>query len=260
MNATQAGAIQKAPAKFVERFIDAGGERVRVLQAGQGLPLLVLAEAGAAPGIADELLARTNHVIFTFVPGGTPRHAAATLAAVLTALGFDEVAVSASSLTAPAALWLAIDFAARVRTLVLESPLAFTPHVPAVAGRSADDWQKTFNAHPERKLAPTPPDAAVFAQRAKMRIDAAQDAVFLQKLAAVDAPVLALFGTRDTLAPVELGRFYKTLFPNAWFLMVYDAAHDIGGDRPEAFAEAVGDFLRRGAQFTVSDRSSRLNR
>jgi pimeloyl-ACP methyl ester carboxylesterase len=72
--------------------------------------------------------------------------------------------------------------------------------------------------------------------------------------------VLVLFGTQDTLAPVEYGRFYKTLLPNAWFLMVYDAAHDISGDRPEAYAEAVGDFLRRGAQFTVSDRSSRLNR
>ena len=119
---------------------------------------------------------------------------------------------------------------------------------------------KAFNAHPERKLAPTTPDAAAFAQRAKIRIDAAQDAAFAQKLAACDAPVLALFGTRDTLAPVELGRFYKTLLPNAWFLMVYDAAHDIGGDRPEAFAEAVGDFLRRGAQFAISDRSSRLNR
>jgi pimeloyl-ACP methyl ester carboxylesterase len=260
MSATQARGTQEAPAKFAERFVDAGGERVRVLQAGQGQPLLVLAEAGVAPAIADELLAQTNHVIFTFVPGGTPRQAAASLAGALTALGFDQVAVLASSLTAPAALWLAIDFPARVRAMVLESPLAFTPHVPAVAGRSADEWQKAFNALPERKRAATMPDAAAFAQRAKMRVDAAQDEAFTQKLVVCDAPVLALFGTRDKLAAVELGRFYKTLFPNAWFLMVYDAAHDIGGDRPEAFAEAVSDFLRRGAQFAISDRSSRLNR
>ncbi len=258
MSATQAGAAQEG--LFIERFVDAGGERVRVLRAGQGHPLLVLAEAGAAPAIADELLAETNNVIFTFVPRGTPRQAAATLAATLTALGFEQVAVLASSLAAPAALWLAIDFPARVRAMVLESPLAFAPHVLAIAGSSADEWQKAFNAHPERKVTATTPDAAAFAQRANMRVDAAQDQVFTQKLAAFDAPVLALFGTRDKLAPVELGRFYKTLFANAWFLMVYDAAHDISGDRPEAFAQAVGDFLQRGAQFTISDRSTRLNR
>lgn len=265
MSATRAGAMpvgptQEAPAPFVERFVDAGGERVRVLQAGQGQPLLVLAEAGAAPGIPDELWTQTNHVIFAFLPSGTPRQAAATLAAALTVLGFDQVALLASSLTAPAALWLAIDFPTRVRAMVLESPVAFTSHVPAVAGRSAEEWRSTFNAHPERKLAQTTPDAAAFAQRTKIRIDAAQDAAFTQKLAAFDAPVLALFGTRDRLAPVELGRFYKTLFPNAWFLMVYDAAHDIGGDRPEAFSAAVGDFLQRGAQFAISDRTTRLNR
>jgi pimeloyl-ACP methyl ester carboxylesterase len=264
MNATQAGAtpvgaIRESPPQFVERFVDAGGERVRVLQAGQGQPLLVLAEAGAAPAIADELLAQTNHVIFAFVPGA-PRQAAGTLAAALAALGFDQVAVLASSLTAPAALWLAIECPARVRALVLESPLAFAPHLPTVAGRSADEWQTAFNIHSDRKRAATTPDAATFAQRAKTRIDGAQDQAFTQKLAAFDAPVLTLFGTRDKLAPVELGRFYKTLFPSAWFLMVYDAAHDISGDRPEAFAEAVGDFLQRGAQFAISDRSTRLNR
>jgi len=260
MSATQATATREAPAKFVERFVDVGGERVRILQAGQGQPLIVLAEAGAAPAIAYELLAQTNHVIFAFLSGSIPRQAAATLAAALTVLGFDQVAVLASTLTGPAALWLAIDFPARVRALVLESPLAFTSHVPTVAGLSVAEWQKAFNAHSERKLAETTPDAAAFAQRAKTRVDATQDQVFTQKLAAFDAPVLTLFGTRDTLTPVELGRFYKTLFPNAWFLMVYDAAHDISGDRPEAFADAVGDFLQRGAQFAISERTTRLNR
>lgn len=250
-----------APTTFDERFVDANGERVQIFETGQDQPLLVLAEAGATPAGAESLLAATNRVIFTLMPNGTPRQAGATLAAALAALGLHETAVLASSLTAPAALWLAIECPERIRSIVLESPLAFSAHArAAAAARSVDAWRRAFNAHPERKPAGTMPDAAGFAARAKTRIEAAQDETFAQRLAALEAPVLTLFGTRDPLTPVELGRFYKTLLPNAWFLMVYDAAHDIRGDRPEAFAEAVGDFLRRGAQFTVSDRSSRLNR
>jgi hypothetical protein len=41
--------------------------------------------------------------------------------------------------------------------------------------------------------------------------------------------------------------------------MVYAAGHDIASDRPEAFADLVGDFLRRGARFAISDRSTQIN-
>ena len=247
--------------EFVERFIDADDERLRILDAGSGAPLIVLAdEMAAEPGLAESILAEASRVIVVGVPAGSPRHAGATLATAIEALGVAQPAVLASSLAAPVALWLAIDHPERVRSLVLESPLAFSAHVPSLAGSAADEWRRAFNAHPERKSGSSLADPAVFATYARQRLGPTQDATFFATLTAFDPPVLTLFGTRDPLAGVELGRFYKTLFPNAWFVMVYDAAHDIRGDRPEAFADAVGDFLRRGAQFAVGERSSRLHR
>lgn len=245
---------------FVERLIDAGGERMRVREAGQGEPLLVLCDdAGAEPGIAESILAKARRVIMVELPG-PPRHAGAALAAVIAALQYEQVALLASSLTTPAALWLAIEFPERIQSIVLESPLAFSTHVPSLGGRSEEAFKRGLNAHPDRKVVLRAVHAAAFATRARQWIGPTQDQTFAEKLAAFDSPVLTLFGTRDTLTPVELGRFYKTLVPNCWFVMIYDAAHDIRGDRPEAFAEVVGDFLRRGAQFAIGERSSRLNR
>jgi hypothetical protein len=40
---------------------------------------------------------------------------------------------------------------------------------------------------------------------------------------------------------------------------VHDAAHDIQGDRAEAFADVVGDFLRRGMAFLVPDQDTLIN-
>jgi pimeloyl-ACP methyl ester carboxylesterase len=71
-------------------------------------------------------------------------------------------------------------------------------------------------------------------------------------------PVLVLYGTADAHA-TDLGRGYKALLPNGWFMMVYAAGRDIARDRPEAYAELVGDFLNRGVRFTISEQSSRIN-
>jgi pimeloyl-ACP methyl ester carboxylesterase len=72
-------------------------------------------------------------------------------------------------------------------------------------------------------------------------------------------PVLVLYGTEDRTASPDLGRGYKALLPNGWFVMVYAAGHDIAHDRPEAYADLVGDFLTRGVRFTISEQSSRIN-
>jgi pimeloyl-ACP methyl ester carboxylesterase len=71
-------------------------------------------------------------------------------------------------------------------------------------------------------------------------------------------PVLVLFGTEDRLIPPEMGRAYKQLLPNCQLLYVYDAGHAVAADRPEAFAEAVSDFLDRHEQYVVSQRTSVL--
>ena len=49
-----------------------------------------------------------------------------------------------------------------------------------------------------------------------------------------------------------MGRIYKELLPNAHLMFVYDAGHALMVERPEAFAEAVADFLERTDAFVIS--------
>ena len=74
----------------------------------------------------------------------------------------------------------------------------------------------------------------------------------------LDVPTLVLFGTEDRLTPPELGRRYRELLPRCHFMIVYDAAHAIYADRPEAFAAIVGDFLEHRDQFVVRRESGLL--
>ena len=65
-------------------------------------------------------------------------------------------------------------------------------------------------------------------------------------------PVLVLFGTHDRVIPPEQGRHYKALLPNCHLVFVYDAGHAIGAERPEAFVDAVADFLERREAFVIN--------
>ena len=74
----------------------------------------------------------------------------------------------------------------------------------------------------------------------------------------VQAPALVLLGTRDADAPAGLGARYKALLPNCHLVLVYDAGRDIAADRPEAFADVVGDFLERREAFVINQTATRL--
>jgi pimeloyl-ACP methyl ester carboxylesterase len=73
-----------------------------------------------------------------------------------------------------------------------------------------------------------------------------------RRLPEVKTPTLVLFGTADGQAAQDTGRVYTGLIPNSHLVFVYDAAHAIGRDRPEAFAEVVADFLERHEAFIIS--------
>jgi len=49
-----------------------------------------------------------------------------------------------------------------------------------------------------------------------------------------------------------MARLYKELMPNCHLVLVYDAGHAMDAERPEAFAEVVGDFLERHEAFLIS--------
>src|SRR5262249_56094616 len=66
------------------------------------------------------------------------------------------------------------------------------------------------------------------------------------------ARALVVLGTRDTEAAQSAGRGWVDRIPGSHLVYVYDAGHAVSEDRPEAFAEVVGDFLERHDAFVIS--------
>jgi len=90
-------------------------------------------------------------------------------------------------------------------------------------------------------------------------IGPSRDPALDSRLSGLELPVLALFGTRDRIAPTALARHYREVLPNGHIVMVYDAAHDIDTERPEATAEVVADFVANHERFLVTRTSGMLH-
>ncbi|MDE3074598.1 MAG: hypothetical protein KGJ86_04145, partial [Chloroflexota bacterium] len=118
-------------------------------------------------------------------------------------------------------------------------------------------------AHPERLRAEPELDRAVVAkQQALVRrvIGPARDEELEDLMADLHVPVLVVFGTEDRLMPPEMGRLYREKLPNCHFVLLYDAAHEVDADRPEAFVSLVSDFFERREGFIVKRESGLLHR
>lgn len=88
----------------------------------------------------------------------------------------------------------------------------------------------------------------------------AADEALVGRLSALKAPLLTIFGTKDTAAPPECGRHYRERSARANVVFVYDAGAAMGDERPEAVAELAIDFLKRGDAFLVRQTSDLLYR
>jgi pimeloyl-ACP methyl ester carboxylesterase len=85
------------------------------------------------------------------------------------------------------------------------------------------------------------------------------DEALVERMRSCTVRTLVVLGEFDGVIPVENGRTYRCFVSNCSFQIVHDAAHDIQGDRPEAFADLVGDFLRRGMAFLVPNKDTLIN-
>jgi pimeloyl-ACP methyl ester carboxylesterase len=103
--------------------------------------------------------------------------------------------------------------------------------------------------HPERVISLT------LETPAEVRLDEE----LLARLRAVTTRTLILVGDSDDTIDPTNGPILRGAMPNAVLLYVYNAAHDVQGDRPEAFADVVGDFVRRGMHFLVNDADGLIN-
>lgn len=251
---------------FAEGRIEADGFAIRYLEAGEGPVLCCFHGAGGLQlSRSHELLAETHRVVAFELPGfgaspvndrsGSLRELAGTMGRAIGALGVTSTRLWGTSFGAKLALWLAVDAPGLLEALVLASPAAIREDRPLPEGPAL---LRALYAHPERLPAEPPLAPEVAAKQRALAgrlIGPARDADLEAAMGSLEVPTLVLFGTEDQMTPPELGRHYRALLPHSQLVFVYDAAHAVDRDRPEAFAATVADFLARRDQFVVREES-----
>jgi pimeloyl-ACP methyl ester carboxylesterase len=212
---------------FREGYVEADASRIRYMEAGRGTPLVHLHGAGG-PRLtpAHDLLSRQYRVVLFEMPG------------------FGQSPENTRTRTMPE---LAATMALAIKNLGID---AFNLMGTSFGGQTAL-WLAL--REPERVL------ALVLEAPAAIRQEDAQSDLE-SRLPGLATPTLVLFGTLDTVIVPATGRVYKALIPNCHLVFVYDAAHAISTDRPEAFTEVVGDFLERHEAFVISRTETVIHR
>jgi pimeloyl-ACP methyl ester carboxylesterase len=259
-------------AAFTEGSVEADGFTLCYWEAGRGDPLLVLHGAGGVELTpAHALLAADRRLLALEMPGfgdvpndrtTTLDEMAATADAFATALGLETYDLMGTSFGGAVALHLAVARPDRVRSLVLESPAQFRVGGVSPVALTPEQLLRAFRTHPEREPAFAPPDPSYLGRVMPMvgaLLGEPDDEAFAARMRECEVRTLLLFGTDEGLFPVENARRYRQLLSNSSLIFVHDAAHQIAHDRPEAFADVVGDFLRRGMAFLVPDADTLVN-
>jgi pimeloyl-ACP methyl ester carboxylesterase len=256
---------------FAESFVEADGFRIRYLHAGDGAPLVYFHGGGGlhvSPAL--ELLAQRFRVLAFQLPGfgdsdenlrtQSLEELAETMTAAVAAAGPERYALAGTSFGGATAIRLALAHQDLLECLVLEAPSAFRQPDFDPMQLTPEQLERALFARPENRPALDPPEV-IAKQRALLGrlMGPAHDAELEERLAELTLPVLVLFGTKDGLISPAMGRLYRERLVNCNLVYVYDAAHEMQYDRPQAFADVVGDFVVRQEAFVVNDRSGVIN-
>lgn len=257
---------------FTEKSVESGGFTIRYWEAGEGDVLVYLHGAGGHQArFALDYLAASVRVIAIEMPGwGTQDNdvadfdgLASQIAQIVTALGIDTFHLMGTSLGGACAMHVAIVYPERVTSLILDAPAKFREASANPATLTPEQFVKAFRAHPERAPHMAPPDPSsmgrIWPMVERLMQDGSVDVDFAARLSACPTRTLILFGHSDGLINPINGRTIKRLMKNSTLQYIYDAAHDAQGDRPEAFADIAGDFLRRGMGFMINEQDGQLN-
>jgi pimeloyl-ACP methyl ester carboxylesterase len=262
----------RAPgAPFAQRTVQAAGFDVTYYEAGDGPAVLYLPGAGGPKHtFALDALAQRFRVLMIEYPGwgAQPNDVADfdgladQVGQIATALGLDRFHLMGTSLGGACALHFVTRYPERVESLVLESPAKLRDSSADPATLAPDAFVRAFRAHPEREPHMSPPDpefmARVWPTVMRLMGDGTDDGIGA-RLEQVPTRALILFGRNDGIINPINGRTLRRLLRNSSLQYVYDAAHDIQCDRPEAFADIVGDFLHRGMRFLINDQDGLIN-
>ena len=274
--------LDLAGVPFTQRWIDAGGIRTRVIEAGTGDPLILLhGTGGHAEAYSRNLAAHAErfHVIavdllahgYTDAPGRPceiPDYVA-HLGAVLDALELDWAHLSGESLGGWVAAWFASEHPERVGRLLLNTPggatadetvlerlrgltreAMLTPTAETVRRRL--EW---LMAHPETVT----PELVAIRQAIYDRPvfqDAIDDRLVLleldtrrrnlltgERLARIGAPTLVLWTTHDPMADVPVGEWFAQAIPDARLVVMRDCGHWPQFEQPDTFNDISLAFL-----------------
>jgi pimeloyl-ACP methyl ester carboxylesterase len=260
---------------FTQRAVEADGFTIRYFEAGDGETLVVLHGAGGPRfSLALDDLASRRRVILVEMPGfgdqANERHQtlaelAETVAEAIAAIGPQTYHLLGTSFGGAVALHLALAHPDRVQSMVLEGPAAFrVGATPPDPNAPPQEMLRRFRRHPDRVPAFEPPDPQAMARTWPL-VDRllASTPEFDEQLAAClpgcAVRTLVVFGDEDGVIPPANGRTFRQLMPNCSYVLVHQAAHDVQGDRAEAFSELVGEFLDRGWNFLLPERPTLLN-
>jgi pimeloyl-ACP methyl ester carboxylesterase len=254
---------------FKERTVRADGFSIRVAEAGKG-DVVIAIHGGGGMRIsgAHELLAKKYRVVAFEIPGfgkspandksASLQSLARTMNAAIAALGIKKYSLMGNSFGAKLAAWMAVEAPEKVSTLVMVAPATIRLDRDIPVARTPEERMALFHAHPETQPKPAKVDPKIDEKQTafiRRLIGPARDAALEAKLKELNVPSLAVFGTQDRITPPEAARLYREVFPDCYLVMVYDAAHAVDADRPEAVAEVVSDFIGRQDKFLVTGES-----
>jgi pimeloyl-ACP methyl ester carboxylesterase len=265
--------VDQSTATFSEATVEADGFRIKYREAGQGEALICLHGAnGFRLSRTHGILAQRHRVIAFEIPGfgDSPANErsqsfedlARTMNQAVAALGVERYGLMGNSFGANLALWMAIVAPDSIDAVVLVAPAAIRLDRPSPMDGPPEQVAALLYAHPERQPAAEPVAPEVTdKQRTLVRRLAGppRDQALETRMADLEIPVLTLFGTEDRVTPPALARFYREILPNCHLIMVYDAAHAIDADRPEAVASVIEDFLARHELFLVREQSGLIH-
>ena len=245
--------------EFKEYPLAAGGITVNCREAGDGLPVVFLESLGWGHRPFYEALAQQFHLFILQFEDATQEGAEEATRDLARSLAGETYSLAGFSQGANLALRVVLRAPADpepVDALVLISPTAVRPAAD-LPDLDWVQWTDRLLAHKERHdyLGGLPNGwelAGLFTPKES-------DFELEGRLSEVKCPTLAVFGTRDRMTGREAPSTYRAGIPNCHVSLVYDAAHLVAPERPEAVSRVVIDFIENRETFVVSRQSSVIN-
>ncbi|MSQ29910.1 MAG: alpha/beta hydrolase [Dehalococcoidia bacterium] len=260
-----------ATTQSTARDVELLKQKVRLLEGGHGERVWVLHHSTGNPGWLDlyDRLAQSYAVTVPDMPGfgasGRPDWARdARDLAILMHLLLDELSIDSLSLVGLGfGGWIAAEMATMQQRRIKKLVLVGAPGVLPREGEILDEMVTAFDDYIRAGFH----DVAAFEREFSGEVDAeTQDVRELNRemtarlawrpymysralphlLPAVQTPTLIVWGSDDRVVPLDCGRHYQELLPNARLEVIEGAGHLVDMEQPEALARLIAAHLTGG--------------